>query len=269
MAEPFLQNSDLYLHIEKWQRMNDRLKAGFTTRNGGNSQRPFDTFNLGLHVPDRKADVISNRRKLAKDLSIELESWVSGEQIHQTNVHIVKAEDRGKGATSYSSSLANIDGIVANRSDVLCTAFFADCVPLYFFDPDTEYIGIAHAGWKGTVHRIGEKMVDTFKAAGTDPAKLLVAIGPCISRDVYEVDKHVIDHIPEHFRQESLIPLENNHFLLDLKQLNKENLLQQGVLPHNIDITNYCTFHDEALFFSHRRDRGKTGRMLGYIGYTS
>ncbi|WP_164669087.1 peptidoglycan editing factor PgeF [Virgibacillus doumboii] len=269
MAEPFLQNSDSNLHIEKWQNMNSRLKAGFTTRNGGTSQRPFHTFNLGLHVPDRKEDVITNRHKLAKDLNIGLESWVSGEQTHQTNVHIVKDEDKGKGAKSYSSSLENIDGIVTNCTGVLCTAFYADCVPLYFFDPDTEYIGIAHAGWKGTVHRIGEKMVDTFKSVGTDPANLLVVIGPCISQEVYEVDKHVTSHIPEKFFGKSVIPLENNRYLLDLKQLNVEILLQHGVQPHNIDITKYCTFTDEALFFSHRRDHGKTGRMLGYIGYTS
>ncbi|MBP1950599.1 peptidoglycan editing factor PgeF [Virgibacillus litoralis] len=269
MADPFQHNEAVYLQIDKWQRLNKNLKAGFTTRKGGKSQSPFNTLNLGLHVPDNQGDVLSNRQILAEDINIPLESWVSGEQTHQTNIHIVKEEDRGKGAISYQSSLPNIDGIVTNRADILCTAFFADCAPLYFYDPETDYIGIAHAGWKGTVHGISEKMVDTFKSVGVNTDTLLVTIGPCISQEVYEVDENVIAQIPDNYTGKTVIQKENNRYLLDLKQLNVEILLQQGVLRHNIEVTEYCTFSDNELFFSHRRDHGKTGRMLGYIGYAT
>lgn len=267
MTEPFQQLTDANLVIKKWQQLNPGLQAGFTTRNGGYSEEPFDTLNLGLHVPDDSENVIANRRELAHIVEIPLESWVSGEQTHQTNVHVVTGREKGKGAGAYDTSLKGIDGLITESKGVLCTAFFADCVPIYFFDPTSGYIGIAHAGWKGTVHRIGQKMVETLQSAGAEPADILVTIGPCISRDVYEVDERVASQIPDDLFDKTVIKQGNNRFLLGLKQLNKEILLQQGILRHNIDVTNYCTFRDEALFFSHRRAQEKTGRMLGYIGY--
>ncbi|SFB19123.1 conserved hypothetical protein [Lentibacillus halodurans] len=267
MTEPFQQVTETNLTIEKWQQLNPDLKAGFTTRNGGYSKVPYDTMNLGLHVPDKSENVLANRRRLAEILHAPLASWVSGEQTHQTNVHVVNDQDSGKGATAYDTSLKDIDGIITNRNGILCTAFFADCVPIYFFDPVSGYIGIAHAGWKGTVHRIGQEMVETLQLAGAEPADVLVAIGPSISGNVYEVDERIVRHIPDELFGKTVTKLENDRFLLDLKQLNIEILLQQGILRHNIDVTNYCTFFDESLFFSHRRDQGKTGRMLGYIGY--
>ncbi|HLS08713.1 peptidoglycan editing factor PgeF [Lentibacillus sp.] len=267
MTEPFQQVTESSLALTKWEQLIPGMKAGFTTRNGGISAAPFNTLNLGLHVLDHSENVIANRRKLTEIVHVPLESWVSGEQTHQTNVHMVTNDDKGKGSTRYDTTLKQIDGLMTNQKGILCTAFFADCVPVYFADPKTGYIGIAHAGWKGTVHQIGRKMVETLQSAGADPADLLVAIGPSISRDAYEVDERVVNHIPDEFFEKVVTPKGNNRFLLDLKELNAEILLQQGVLRHNIDITNYCTFRDEDLFFSHRRDQGKTGRMLGYIGY--
>ncbi|WP_449353980.1 peptidoglycan editing factor PgeF [Virgibacillus natechei] len=269
MTEPFKQSNESYLHIDKWQKINPRLRAGFTTRNGGLSQPPFDTLNCGLHVQDEYDHVIANRKLLASDLKIPLKNWVAGEQTHQTTVKIVSSEDKGKGASSYQSSIKRTDGLITKERGVLCTAFFADCVPLFFFDPISEYIGIAHAGWKGSVNRIGEKMVQELQAAGVNAADLLVAIGPCISQQYYEVDENVIKHLTTHDKEKTVLPSENNRYLLDLKQLNVEILLQCGVLRNNIDVTNYCTFQDKTLFYSHRRDKGKTGRMLGFLGYTT
>ncbi|GGJ86604.1 laccase domain protein YlmD [Lentibacillus kapialis] len=267
MMEPFQKLTESTLELKKWQQMIPGLKAGFTTRNGGFSAPPFDTFNLGLHVPDLSADVISNRRKLADIVQMPLGSWVSGEQTHRTNIHTVAECDKGKGSTAYDTSLRQIDGLLTSQTGLLCTAFFADCVPIFFLDPLTGYIGIAHAGWQGTVHHIAQKMVERMQTAGADTADICVAIGPSISHDVYEVDERVINHIPQALFDKTVTVQGNNRFLLDLKQLNAEILLQQGVLRHNIDITNYCTFRDNQLFFSHRRDQGETGRMLGYIGY--
>src|SRR5699024_3819203 len=93
-----------------------------------------------------------------------------------------------------------------------------------------------------------------------------VAIGPSIGKDQYEVDENVISHIDHNFKAKTVTQLNDHHYLLDLKQLNKEILLQNDVLASNIEITSYCTMTHQELFFSHRRDNGKTGRMLGFIG---
>ena len=267
MNEPFKEQDGSYLQIEGWQQLHPRLVAGFTTRHGGVSKEPYHTFNFGLHVPDDQNDVLTNRKRLAAKLNFPFENFVSGEQVHDTFVKEVTDKDKGKGAITYESSIKGTDGIITNQKGQLCTAFFADCVPLYFFDPVTEYIGIAHAGWKGTVGRIAENMVEAFKEKGTRLENLHVAIGPCISKDYYEVDDHVIMSIDPINRKKTVTALSNNHFLLDLKQLNVEILLQSGVIRHNIEVTKYCTFRDEDLFFSYRRDFGKTGRMLGFLGF--
>lgn len=267
MSEPFFHEAESYLSIKKWQKMNPGLCAGFTTRKGGLSLQPFTSFNLGLHVADDEQHVLSNRNRLADQLQFPLDQWVAAEQVHADEIAHVTRKHRGRGAISYADSLAGMDGLMTNETGLLCTAFFADCVPLFFFDPVTGYIGIAHAGWKGSVRRIGERMVRGFQRAGTELQDLQVVIGPAISQKHYEVDDRVIRSIPKELRAKVVHTLAGEHYLLDLKQLNTEILLQCGVLRHNIDITKYCTFDDESLFFSHRRDDGKTGRMLGYIGY--
>ncbi|TMN23505.1 peptidoglycan editing factor PgeF [Lentibacillus cibarius] len=267
MTEPFQPLTESILTLNKWQAMSPGLKAGFTTRKEGVSADPFHSLNLGLHVSDSKRDVLTNRKKLGESIGFPLSTWVSGEQTHSTNVHTVTIEDKGKGATAYEHSLACTDGLITNVNGLLCTAFFADCVPIFFLDPVSRYIGIAHAGWKGTVNGIGENMIEAFKVVGTNTENLYVTIGPSISGEFYEVDEHVIRYIPRDFHKKVVTPKANGRFLLDLKQLNSEILLHHGVLRRNIDMTDYCTFRDESLFFSHRRDNGKTGRMLGYIGF--
>ncbi|WP_340002003.1 peptidoglycan editing factor PgeF [Oceanobacillus sp. FSL K6-0127] len=267
MNEVFKEKDNAYLNIEKWQTEHPGLVVGFTTRNGGVCEYPYHTLNFGFHVADEQKHVISNRERLADKLNFSLQNWVSGEQIHRTEIAHVTDQDKGKGSTSYTSSIKGTDGLLTNQKGVLCTAFFADCVPLFFFDPIKEYIGIAHAGWKGSVNRIAEKMVEAFAKVGVKPENLFVAIGPCISQQNYEVDERVIQSIRAGERENAVRSLGKNRFLLDLKQLNIDILLQSGVLRHNIEVTNYCTYRDDELFFSHRRDHGKTGRMLGFIGF--
>ncbi|WP_026906037.1 peptidoglycan editing factor PgeF [Paucisalibacillus globulus] len=268
MQDVFEYDGKQLLYIKKWMNIDSNLKVGFTSRNGGTSKGYFSTNNFGLHVSDSYDNAIENRNKLAKILHISLEQWVSGEQVHHNSIHIVESTDVGRGARSVESSLKGIDGLITRETAILCTAFFADCVPLFFFDPVTKYIGIAHAGWKGTVGRIAEEMTNKFLELGCNKNDVLVTIGPCISCEYYEVDEYVKNRIPQELADRVLTSVSDGHYLLDLKQLNVEILVQSGIFRSNIDITNYCTFRDENLFFSHRRDNGKTGRMLGFIGYS-
>ncbi|HLS20132.1 MAG TPA: peptidoglycan editing factor PgeF [Bacillota bacterium] len=268
MSEPFTLTAQTHLSLESWQKVDQRLKVGFSTRCGGVSEGFYESLNLGLHVADESSRVIANREILAKQLTIPLQHWVSGSQVHGSEIKIVTENDRGLGATNMSTSIQGVDGLITRAKDVLCTAFFADCVPLYFFDPKSKYIGIAHAGWRGTVLGIGQRMVETFQSLGVLKENLLVSIGPCISGEKYEVDETVIKEIPKQFLKSVTKQKQNKKYLLDLKRLNSEILLHSGILRHNISITNYCTHQNDDLFFSYRRDRGKTGRMIGYIGYS-
>lgn len=265
MHDPFGKRNSSFLHISKWNK--DNVIAGITTRDGGISRPPFHSLNLGLHVNDNPEDIIQNRNVLASQLNIPLIQWVSGQQVHGTKIAIVTSKDKGKGATSYQDSLEGIDGLITTESDLLLTAFFADCVPLFFYDRKNQIIGLAHAGWRGTVSGMGPAMVEHFAKLGTRLEDLEVVIGPCISGENYEVDDHVINHLPESRKVAPIVTSTGpGHFLLDLKSLHKEMLIEAGILLENIEMTQYCTYEEEELFFSHRRDQGKTGRMLAFMG---
>lgn len=269
MTDVFKQKHPSVLYIKKWMQQYPQLIAGFSTRVGGYSHKPYDSLNLGLHVHDDSQLVDDNRKLFSEIIGVPLTNWVCSEQVHGTRIRVATTDDMGKGIHDMESALQSYDGIITNEKNMLCTAYFADCVPLFYFDSTTNYVGIAHAGWKGTVNQIASKMVATFQQLGVKPENLSVVIGPCISQANYEVDERIISQIDEHYQTSSVMKKANNRNLLNLKQLNVEILLQSGVLRHNIDITKFCTYEDKHLFFSHRRDKGQTGRMLGFIGLFS
>ncbi|MYL33060.1 peptidoglycan editing factor PgeF [Pontibacillus yanchengensis] len=267
MSESFHHTHPSYLEISKWTYSNPNLVAGMTTRIGGEGIAPFDSFNLGWHVPDVKETIRKNRETLANLLQFPLEHWIGGEQVHDTEVYTVKKKDIGKGALSQDNALPNCDGLITNLPNVLLTAFYADCVPLFFYDPVEEWVGIAHAGWKGTVAGMGPEMIRALEDKGVDANHIKVAIGPSISGDVYEVDENVLQHIPSELRVEpTVLDKGNGKYLLSLQNMHKHLLLESGVKEKNIEVSEYCTYQNDHLFFSHRRDQGKTGRMLGFIG---
>ncbi|MFD1336030.1 peptidoglycan editing factor PgeF [Oceanobacillus iheyensis] len=264
----FIQKEARYFHVEEWEREHPGLMVGFTTKNGGTSIDEYSSLNMGFHVNDREKNVLQNRKILSEQLHVDLSNWVVGEQVHDTKVALIQATDVGSGSHSNNTSLSGVDGLIIPPDvNALAVSLYADCVPLYFFDPVTKFVGIAHAGWKGTVGRIASEMVQSFVDEGSEKKNIKVIVGPSISREHYQVDNNVIKHLTDNEMQICTNQVSDNQYLLDLKELNREILLQSGVFRHNIEVTKYCTFRDETLFFSHRRDKGITGRMLGFIGY--
>ncbi len=256
------------LTIPEWNQLDKKLVVGFTTRNNGASHDPFNSFNLGLHVGDNDQDVISNRNMLASELGIKTEHWIVAEQIHDNKIQKVTKREAGAGAQSLDTVLKGVDGIYTKDTGLLLTSLYADCVPLYFFAPENEIIGLAHAGWKGTVKEIGPKMVKIWKEVEDVPlSNVYVAIGPSISKTCYEVDSSVISQVNQLFPRNELIYTEtkNNKYLLDLKKLNYYLLVEAGVPSNNILMSNYCTYKSQ-LFFSYRKEKGKTGRMMSFLG---
>lgn len=266
MESTYTQENEQTITFLPWKKLNPRLEVGFTTRNGGFSSEPYDSLNMGFHVEDDAQTVRDNRNRVAEIVKFPLQSWVCGEQVHSNHISIVRATDKGKGAMEIESSIKGVDGLLTQERGILCTAFFADCVPLFFFDPKVSLIGIAHAGWKGTVAHIGPAMVSQMIELGSSIEHIRVLIGPAISQKNYEVDDNVVQHIPTSLQRKVVKNSRPGRYLIDLHGLNKEILLQYGILRHNIDNIEVCTSDREDMFYSHRRDYGKTGRMLGYIG---
>jgi YfiH family protein len=268
--EPFALKHPSFLLIEEWVKQFPQLLAGFTTKNGGTSAGDYETLNMGFHVGDLQTNVCANRQRIAELLHFPLEKWVGAEQTHDIIVQKVTKADRGSGAKSYEDSFKGTDGFYTNEEGILLTLCFADCVPLFFIAPDKKMIGTAHAGWKGSVGQIAKTMIHSWGKEGIPPEQIFVAIGPSICETCYIVDEHVINFVEKLLEDSAVLPynlLKEGQYLLNLQELNRQILLASGVPDKNILLTGFCSSCDEGEFFSHRRDQGKTGRMMSFIGW--
>ncbi|KHF38105.1 peptidoglycan editing factor PgeF [Halalkalibacter okhensis] len=268
--EPFVQSSERFVTIEGWQQAFPHLIVGFSTRNGGESQSPYSSLNLGYHVGDDSVTVKQNRLLLAKDLGIPLSRWVGTEQVHEATVRKITESEVGRGSESLESAIQMTDGIYTREKNVLLTSLYADCVPLYFYAPNYQTVGLAHAGWRGTVKNIAVAMIEQWKMdEGIPVDEIYIAIGPCISKAIYEVDQKVINEVdqvwPKHLQFKPYTTLINNKYLLDLREVNRQLLIQAGIKQDQILCSSICTATDERMF-SHRADGGKTGRLMSFIG---
>lgn len=245
------------------------LTAGFSTRLGGSSLPPRDGLNTALHVGDEESAVIANRRAIADALGWPFEAWTCAEQVHGCRVVRVTGDERGMGRLSRQSAIQDADALITDEPDILLTMFFADCVPLYFYDPEHEALGLAHAGWKGTVDDVaGETIRAMSEAFGTAPAQLFAAIGPSIGACCYEVDDNVMNRVREVVPDDESfhVPSSEGKSRLNLKEINKHLMIKAGILPSRIELSGWCTSCSTDLFFSHRKERGQTGRMMSWLG---
>ncbi|WP_232698399.1 peptidoglycan editing factor PgeF [Brevibacillus daliensis] len=270
--EPFLLNEETNtLQLEKWEAAYPGLVAGFTTRWGGTSQDSFDSCNMGLHVGDVDEHVIQNRRRIADIQGFPFESWTCADQVHGNAVAKVTAGHKGAGRNDLKSVIKESDGLYTNEKGIFLTSFYADCVPLLFVDPHSKAVGVAHAGWKGSVSNIGKSMITALTGEyGTNPGQLLVAIGPSIGVCCYEVDERVMAEVrkaTDDWEQVATPSEQSDRYMLDLRLLNERLLIDAGVDPAHISMTSYCTSCRNDIFFSHRSENGKTGRMASFIGW--
>ena len=252
-----------YLTVPKWQDVG--IDLGFSTRVGGAGLVPYDTLNLGLHVGDDSNVVLVNRKRWFDQWGVPWTRVAVGEQVHGTNMIWVKEKDGGRGANELETAIPAVDGLLT-QSTIGLMAFFADCVPLYFYYPDLEAVGIAHAGWKGTANRIGQKALNCFEEAGGRTENAWVAIGPSICPCCYTVDEKVAAQFRLNYCETPFLhSQEGGQYRLDLWEANKTLFLEKGVRPQNIEVASTCTAENPEWFFSHRRDGVRTGRMTGWI----
>lgn len=276
--EPFelLQSSGQpsLLHIKGWSVKSSTLSAGFTTRHGGGSEDPYSSLNTAFHVGDDPAAVVSNRKRLSDALKVPFSSWTCAEQIHGNQVEIVSRNLMGKGRLSVHDTIAGKDALVTNEKGVWLTALFADCVPIYFFDPVRHVVALAHAGWRGTAGNIAGQVVHAMTTEfACRPTDIFAVIGPSIRICCYEVDEAVMSSMRQLTADLSPAELEqcyrtkgNDKTMLSLQEINRHLLVKAGILPVHIEISHLCTSCNTQLFFSYRKENGRTGRMAAWIG---
>lgn len=256
-----------YFSIAGW------LQAGvdmaFSTRRGGVSEEPFQSLNLGLHVEDKQEQVLANRTLFLQAFGAELGQAVCCQQVHGDRVLQVSKADSGSGAFQYAQAMPDCDAMITNEAGVYLLTFYADCQPIYFFDPIHRAVGMAHSGWKGTMSRIAVKTLFAMQSSFASKCEdIYVAIGPGIASCCFEIAEDLAHKVSLAFSDfhDIINHKEASGIYWDLPETIRQSLIKQGVIPDHISSAGLCTSCHPESFFSYRRDQGKTGRMGALIG---
>lgn len=241
---------------------------GCSTRVGGVSQAPFDSLNTGFTVADDPSAVWENRRRFAACLGQESLTWFLSMTHGKEVARIDERPPLPEPPESVPRPLYAADACVTNVPGIPLNLTIADCVPVFFHDPRARCIGLAHAGWRGTVAGIvKETVIAMTRFYGSRPEDVLVGIGPSIGPTEFEVGPEVVGEFRDAFPQhpELFVELGEGKALVDLWRANSLMAMRAGVAESNIVVSGWCTVSHPQLFFSHRRDRGRTGRLLAGI----
>jgi len=231
------------------------------TRQGGVSPEPWASLNVGGTVGDDVARVRENRYRSFGALGRRIDSLFDVWQVHSAEAVIADAPRDPK------SELLQADVIFTDKPEVTLYMRFADCVPILFYDSKQGIVGLAHAGWLGTVRGVATAAVKKVREHyGSKPENISAAIGPSIGVDHYEVGPDVIAKVQESFNSDSerLIETRNGKTYLDLWSANFIQLQKAGV--EKIEVAGLCTACRLDDWFSHRAEKGKTGRFGAMIG---
>lgn len=237
-----------------------------TTVKGGVSEGNYATFNLGFYGGDEREKVYENRTRLALAAEIEYSRLYIPYQTHSDNITVINEEFLNLNENDRYLKLNGVDAVITNQPDICIGITTADCVPVLLYDPVKKILAAVHAGWKGTVQYIAvstlKKMKKEFDCNYTD---VKVGIGPAISAACYEVGDDVRDtFMLAAFDMEkiSFLNEETGKYHIDLKEANRLQLIEAGILPDNIEVTDLCTYCQPELFFSARRQGIHSGRMV-------
>lgn len=251
---PFHEKNDLrYYSFDFFS--NTVMQAVFT-RHGGVSPAPWQSLNLGGSVGDEPARVAENRLRIFDALGRDRASIHDVWLVHGTD--IVYADT----PRPLEHHPERADILLTNNPEVSLFMRFADCVPLLFHDPKKNVIGIAHAGWMGTVKGVAEKAIEGMRSCyGSKPEDIVAGIGPSIGVDHYEVGEDVVSQFREKYGrdEERILQSRNGSTYLDLWAANLLQLRNAGV--EQVQVSGICTACHLEDWFSHRAEKGKTGRF--------
>ncbi len=237
-----------------WGSRFPELRAGQTTRHGGVSTPPYDALNLGKSTGDAPENVETNRRLLCDALGFTPERMAWSHQVHGTEVRLVKAPGGSEG----------YDALITDTPGILLAVSVADCTPILVYDARHHAVAAIHAGWKGTAGKLVQKTLDIMAQTwNTRGADCWAMVGACIGPKAFEVGPEVAERFEPAFKHWDET---RGKYVVDLKKANAAQLLGFGIPENHIDVWDACTVNDNRDFFSHRAEKGVTGRMLGYIG---
>ncbi len=236
------------------------LHAVFT-RQGGVSPEPWDSLNLGGTVGDDPERVAINRARVFQSVGRSLDTMFDVWQVHSADV--IKADAPRQIHLPHDKA----DAIITDRLDVTLFMRFADCVPILLYDPVHHAVGLVHSGWPGTVKRVARVAIEAMHAVyNTHPGDIFAAIGPSIGPHHYEIGPDVEGLVRDAFGMNAAVLLPSNHgkVQFDLWAANRLILEECGI--RRIELAGLCTACHLEDWYSHRGEKGRTGRFGVLIG---
>jgi len=223
---------------------------------------PLDTYPFILHgfiVKNQKNLLNAETKKVEKFLqkiTSQKRILISLSQMHQDECEVITSKDKLK--RRYKG-----DALLTDRNDIFISVWVADCLPIFLVEEKRRVIGLVHAGWKGTLLGIARKTIEEAKhQLGCEPGDFTILFGPCIQSCCYQVS----DHVAILFDEECVNRTKDGKVTLDLICANMKQLVNCGVKESKIFVTGKCTFCDEELFYSYRREKENAGRMIAFMG---
>lgn len=245
------------------------LRHAFSTRVGGVSEAPFDALNMGAGLGDDPSRVAANRERFRAALGFG--PLVQVDQVHGTELARVRAGGVLELREEVVEAPVEADALWTDVPGLALAIRTADCAPILVAARDAEgrarAVAAIHAGWRGAAAGIVACTVKTLGAAGFDPAHMVASVGPCIGPAAFEVGDEVVDAARVSLGGEAPRTRRGprGRPLLDLFDWTRRLLVRAGIPEASVDVLEACT-HDRAdLYFSHRRDQGRTGRHLSVI----
>jgi YfiH family protein len=230
------------------------LAHAIFARTGGLSPQPWASLNMSISTGDSAENARANRWRAFEALELPVDSMADVWQIHGTET--IRADEPRSNRPPTKA-----DGLITDRYSVTLFQRFADCVPIFLYDPSHRALGMVHSGWRGTVERAAASPVKAMvEAYGSHPADLIAGIGPSIGPDHYEVGPEVVEAVQQAFEDaDELLITHNTKTHFNLWAANARVLREAGV--EQIEVAELCTACHHDLFFSHRAEAGKTGRF--------
>ncbi len=222
-----------------------------STRKGGVSAEPYG-LNLSFNVGDAKENVEKNRSRFLKAVGVLPEQIAIPQQRHTATVRTI----------TRPGTYEVCDALVTDTPGIALTVTVADCAPVFLFDTRKKAVACVHAGWRGTEQRIVEKTIEVLvKQFGSNPRDILAWIGPCAGVCCYEVGEDVAKKFDARY-----LNRRDGKIYLNVGKSNEDQLRGAGVPERNTEAIGDCTICGKDLYHSYRRDRDKSGRMMGVVG---
>lgn len=254
------------MKIIEWN-ISEKISAGTTLREGGLSSGALSSLNLALNVHDDPACVIENRKRLATFLGTDLDHMVSPTQTHSTHLKKVTAKDAGRGMYHLEDAFQDTDALYTREKNLYLLTFHADCIPVLLYDAKEELICAIHSGWKGNVHEIVLKTLQTLQEReNCCPENIYAYIGPSLGFDAFEAKNDIISLVKQMSIDSSPFYVQTapGIYHLDAKGLAKAQLLAFGIPQNHITVDPHCTKSHPEMFFSYRNDHS-CGRNASFI----